>query len=154
MKNTETKKSLEQVLSAINGSGGIKLVIAQRLAISRPTLDRYLNRWKNAKAAYEAETEVNLDIAESIVLGNLRAAASEQKRTEGKVQVDSRDAWKFLRYKGKDRGYTDRTEITGADGGPINVDDLGSETRIDRLVAILDRARQKRDSEADPADQA
>ena len=46
-----------------------------------------------------------------------------------------------------------RTELTGADGGPIetkDVSDVTDEERIARLVALLDAARARRDRQPDP----
>ena len=41
----------------------------------------------------------------------------------GKIEVDV--AMKFLRYKGSDRGYVDRHEFSGPNGGPIETKDTG-----------------------------
>ena len=50
-------------------------------------------------------------------------AALQQQRDLKKEQkpaiVESGDAWKYLQYKGRDRGYAQRAEVTGADGGPV-----------------------------------
>ena len=110
----EPKRDLEEVLRAIKNSGGIKTAIASRLGVTRQTVDSYLSRWKTAQAAYEDETEVNLDVAESVIVGNMRNAAKMQQSGGG--IVDSGDAWKYLKMKGKERGYVERQELTGADG--------------------------------------
>jgi hypothetical protein len=100
--NTEPKRTLEEVLLAIKGSGGIKTAIAQRLGVNRVTVDAYLLRWKSAQAAYDEENEITLDVAESVILGNIRAAA---KQVQAGEIADSGDAWKLLRLKGAARGY-------------------------------------------------
>ena len=43
-----------------------------------------------------------------------------------------------------------RTELTGKNGGPIEVDDTGlsDEDRANRVMALLDRARARRSGEA------
>jgi len=122
----EIKRTLEEVLKAIEGSGGIKATIALRLDVSRPTVDSYLKRWATAQEAYTQETETNTDIAESIILGNMQAALQQQrdlKKDQKPAIVESGDAWKYLQYKGRDRGYTPttRTEVTGADGGSVRM---------------------------------
>lgn len=114
----ETKRTLDDVLAAIKNSGGIKTAIAQRLGVSRQTVDNYLNRWKTAQAAYEEELEINLDVAESVIMGNIRAAA---KVAQAGQIADSGDAWRYLKMKGKHRGYVERQEVTGGDGGPLTI---------------------------------
>ena len=120
----DIKRTLDEVLTAIEGSGGIKATIALRLDVSRNTVDNYLKRWATAQEAYTQETETNTDIAESIILGNMQAALQQQrdlKKEQKPAIVESGDAWKYLQYKGRDRGYTPttRTEVTGADGGSV-----------------------------------
>ena len=122
----DIKRTLEEVLKAIEGSGGIKATIALRLDVSRNTVDNYLKRWATAQEAYTQETETNTDIAESIILGNMQAALQQQrdlKKEQKPAIVESGDAWKYLQYKGRDRGYTPttRTEVTGADGGSVRM---------------------------------
>jgi len=110
--------NLDDVIKAIAGSGGIKTAIASRLGVSRPTVDSYLERWKAARAAYEQEVENNKDIAESVILANIRTAA---KLAQQGVIAESGDAWKYLKFKARERGYVERQEITGADGGAIEI---------------------------------
>jgi len=122
----QTKRELEDVLEAIKDSDGIKTVIAARLGVTRQTVDSYLQRWKSAQEAYDIEEESTLDIAESIIATNLRNLAKVQKKAErdGKPAagvVNSGDAWQLLKTKGKNRGYVDRQEITGADGDALRV---------------------------------
>ena len=103
------KRTLKEVKQAIKGSGGIKTVIASRLGVERQTVDNYLRRWKAAQEAYEAETDVNLDVAESVIVGNIRQAAMLQQNGAG--IVDSSDAWKYLNMKGKERGYNQKVDV-------------------------------------------
>jgi len=118
----DIKCTLDEFLKAIEGSGGIKATIAMRLDVSRNTVDNYLKRWATAQEAYTQETETNTDIAESIILGNMQAALQQQrdlKKDNKPAIVESGDAWKYLQYKGRERGYAQRSEVTGADGGPV-----------------------------------
>ena len=103
----KTKISANDVIAAIEGSGGIKTSIARSLGVHRHTVDGYLARWETVKIAYANECERVLDIAEGVLLKSI---------TKG----DSADAKWYLTKKGKHRGYVDqRQEITGADGGAI-----------------------------------
>lgn len=112
------KRNLKDVIRAIKGSGGIKTVIASRLDVERHTVDRYLDRWQSAKEAYKQETEINLDLSESVIITNIRTAA---KIAQTGVIADSSDAWRYLRMKGKDRGYVERQEVTGENGDTIKI---------------------------------
>lgn len=45
-----------------------------------------------------------------------------ERKLKEHIGNDSLDATKFhLKTKGKRRGYVERTEVTGAEGGPINI---------------------------------
>ena len=113
-----TTRTLDETVKAINGSGGIKTVIASRLGVSRPTVDAYLERWQTAREAYDQELEQNKDLAESVILSNIRIAA---KLAQGGNIADTGDVWKYLKFKAKERGYVERQEITGKDGDVIRV---------------------------------
>jgi len=121
---TYPKKDLSEVLTAIKDSDGIKAVIAARLGVTRQTVDSYLVRWKTAQEAYDIEEESTLDLAESLITTNIRNAIKVQERAaqENKPEagvVSSGDAWQMLKTKGKKRGYVDRQEITGNEGGEV-----------------------------------
>jgi len=120
----KTKRSLGQVIEAIRGSGGIKKAIADRLGVSRNTVDNYLARWKSAREAYNEETEVFLDLAESILLMNLKLQHERQRKE--REPVNSGDARWTLSARGGDRGYApkQRQEITGKDGGPMVIKEV------------------------------
>lgn len=105
----EPKRTLEQVLEAIDGSDGIKAVIARRLGVTRPTVDAYLKRWKTAQQAYEQANDAFLDLAESLVVRNIKLGLEEQEKT--REQVNSGDARWVLTMKGAGRGYAPKQRI-------------------------------------------
>jgi hypothetical protein len=117
----DTKRTLPEVLQAIKGSGGIKMTIARRLGITRPTLDKYIGQWKSAAVALQEEEENGLDVAESVIKGNIQAAAKLQQQTNYAIIVDSGDAKWYLSRKGRHRGYVERQEVTGAAGDSLQV---------------------------------
>jgi len=114
--------TLENVMTAIKGSGGIKVVIAQRLGVNRSTVDNYLKRWKQAADAYAEEVETTKDYAESVIVGNIRIAAKQAASGEA---ADSSDAWKYLSFKARERGYVVKKEIEHS--GQIDVRSLTDE---------------------------
>ena len=96
----------DDFIKAIPGTGGIIKNIAEAVGCSRTTVYKALEDYVTVKAAYEEETETFLDAAE--------------ERLAEKVMEGSMDAIKFyLRTKGRTRGYGDRLEHTGKDGGPV-----------------------------------
>ena len=95
--------SPEKVLEAIKGSYGIITTIAERLNCVWQTAKNYINKWPETKEAYEAEREAILDMAESTVYRNIKDG-------------NSQDAKWVLSTLGKRRGFTERHEVTGADG--------------------------------------
>lgn len=106
-------------IKAIKGSGGIITTIAKDVGCCWNTAKKYIEGHKTVKDAYRAELETMIDRAEGVVLRNIDFAAELQKKK--KKQVDSGDAKWFLSRKGKDRGYVERQEQTGPDGGAIKV---------------------------------
>lgn len=148
------------VLAAIRGSRGIITVIAQKLGCKWDTAAGYINgkfSTKRIKSEYAAEGELIVDLAESILLTKLNAIRKKQMQ-----QLEELDRWEknrvgnpdlvkpkgdviaipddlarwLLSRKGKDRGYADRQEITGADGKPLesHIVFLPTKKKIDEQV--------------------
>ena len=110
MSKTYTKERVEK---AIKSSVGIMSTIARKLGCEWHTAQVYVNRWACTRAAYANEQESILDVAES------KAYTLINEGDAGMIK------W-FLSRKGKGRGYTERTEITGADGGAIIIQNTGN----------------------------
>lgn len=91
--------NVQQFIDAIPGSGGIISVIARRVGCTWGTANNYIRKYPTVKTAYDDEVETIIDNAESVVIESLR---------EGDVSTAK---W-YLVTKGKDRGYTERQEIT------------------------------------------
>jgi len=98
----------ETVLAAIKDSASIMSTIAKRLGCTWDTANRFCRKWEETRQALENETETILDMAESTVFKNIKDG-------------NSQDAKWLLSTKGKNRGYNERHEITGADGEAIKV---------------------------------
>jgi len=113
------KRTADEIKKAIKGSGAIKSAIATRLGITRATFDSYLESMPTVKRAFEEEEDANCDVAESVVVDNIRIARRFQ--TENKTIVDAADAKWYLTKKGKRRGYGDAVEVSGPNSGPIAI---------------------------------
>ena len=96
-------------LEAIPGTGGIVSAIACKVGCDWNTAKKYIDQCPTVKAAYDAECEAMLDLAESTVLKNIKDG-------------DTQDAKWYLTKKGKRRGYGDAVEVTGEGGGPVQTE--------------------------------
>ena len=102
-----TKEAVQQ---AIVKSRGLLSFAAQLLGCDRTTIYNYLEKWPDLKQVVADQREGLIDIAESRLLGN-----SDRGDTTAIIF--------FLKTQGRNRGYVERQEITGADGA-------AQETRI------------------------
>lgn len=100
MKPKPDKYSAKELIAAIKNTGGIKQRIAEKLGIHRHTLYKYEKQYPTVAQAIKDEVEKIIDKAESNVFKSIQ---------EGDIE----DSWKLLKYRGKDRGYAEKTEFEG-----------------------------------------
>lgn len=98
----------QDFITAIPGTGGIVSAIARKVGCEWNTAKKYIDNYPTVRAAYDAECEAMLDLAESTVLKNIKDG-------------DTQDAKWYLTKKGKRRGYGDAVALTGEGGGPVVV---------------------------------
>ena len=108
MNTTGRNFSKKEVLKAVGGSAGIMSTVARRLSCDWHTAARYCNKWKETKIALADESEKVLDLAEA-------------KLYEAIDSGDVQSAKWLLSTKGKKRGFSERHEITGADGSELKI---------------------------------
>lgn len=131
--------SMAQIAAALEQSAGIRLGAATLLKCSPTTIKNYVDRSKSLQRLEAEIVERNLDAAEGKVLeaikdGNLTAAIF------------------YLKTKGKHRGYSERHQVEGKDGGPVEVQakvdfsDL-SPAGLKFIEAVMDRLRETVDNE-------
>lgn len=96
----------EQIIKAIHKSGGIKSTIAKRAGCTRKTLDKWIADNQQVREAYEEEREKLKDMCESKLVEGIQAGNPTLIIFYAKTQL-------------KDRGYVERTEVTGKDGDPL-----------------------------------
>lgn len=103
----EVRCTAEQVIRAIEGSGGVKVVIARKLNVHRDTVENYLNRYPTVRQAYDQEVSSVGDDAENVIIDAIRGHDPDRALDTAK--------W-YARMKLKDRGYAEKqeTEQTGA----------------------------------------
>jgi transposase-like protein len=100
--------TITQIEHAIKQTAGNVSQMARELGVSRSTVNRRIADNPKLKQLLEDEREELVDIAESslrreVVLGNITAIIFT------------------LKTQGKSRGYVERQEFTGANGGAIEV---------------------------------
>lgn len=130
----------EQIEEALYKSAGVINAAARTLGINRVTLSKRIKSNPELKITLDSFRESNVDMAESIVFKRLRWANKlSEPNKEGEIPVPpSKDdvelSLKFLKMQGKDRGYTERQEVTGKDGQPLNpnhVDEIPDSVLMD-----------------------
>ena len=136
---TKKKYPHDAFVAAIPGSRGMYSSIAKRVGCDISTARLRILESPELKALCDEEAEKLLDMAESVVLTNIRAAALEQEATQGTRQVDSQDAKWYLRTKGAHRGYDPGNHITlaGDSKNPIAIEqtvELDAKIDMSRLA--------------------
>lgn len=100
--------TVEQIEHAIKQTAGNVAQAAKALGVSRSTVNRRITESATLKQLLEDTREELVDVAESalrreVLNGNITAIIFT------------------LKTQGKRRGYVERTEVTGADGGAVNI---------------------------------
>ena len=103
-----SKYTAQQMVEAIREAEGNLSQAARLVGCSRTTVHRYVNDYATVAEAYEEANESALDIAENELMKLVK---------KGSIPA----IIFFLKTKGKSRGYVERQEHTGADGGALNV---------------------------------
>ena len=112
-----------RVIKAIQGSHGLLTLAAEKSGIGYRTICRYVAECPTVSDAVHESKGKMLDFAESKLY---------QKIAEG----DNICLIFYLKCQGKERGYIERSEVTGANGGPVQVENVREKlvTRITRIV--------------------
>ena len=99
---------IKEVLGAIKLSHAIVSNVANKLKCDWHTAKRAIDKWDETKQAFEDEDENTGDFIESKAL---------EKVNEGSEQMIRF----YLATKYKKRGFTERHEVTGEDGAPVEI---------------------------------
>ena len=98
----------EKFLKAIEGCNGILSEVAHSVGCSRQQVYNAFERWPDLKPLFEKSREALVDEAESTVVAMMRQRDDLKVTLNASTYITSRI--------GKRRGWTERTEVTGADG--------------------------------------
>lgn len=110
MSNTKLRYTAAQVIAAIKGTSGIKQAIADRLGVDRHTIDHYLERYPQARAAYDDENEKTNDYNETVLNWQLHERHTIISNGE-EISVPTDAAVDIAKWRAprkmKERGYTE-----------------------------------------------
>ena len=129
------RHTVAQFKKAIPNSGGILSTIAARVGCTWHTAKKRIEASAVLTELYEEERRKIDDKAQSNIL---------QAVKDGDLSISK---W-WLQVKMADEfGDRVKQEISGPNGGPVEIDDTGlsDDERAERVVAILDKARTRRD---------
>ena len=112
------KLSKKKVKLAIDGSGGIKSVIAERCGVTVPAITKFLNKHPDVNLVYLSELDKVTDLAESKLIKLIKSN-------------DFRAIKFFLENKGKNRGYGQQNLDITSGGEPIQTIKLVEVVRDD-----------------------
>ena len=101
------KRSNEEIIAAIHKTKGMITLTAQELGISYNTLRSYIDKSEALQRAMKETHDSMLDAAELKLY------------SKAVVEGDTTALIFLLKTKGKQRGYVERVENTGANGGPV-----------------------------------
>jgi hypothetical protein len=103
------KYTSNQIGDAIREKHGNISAAARYLGCSRNTIARYIDRYPTLKSVYEEERETLIDFAENQLFKQVQ---------EGNITA----IIFTLKTIGKSRGYVERQEVTGVDGGKVQIE--------------------------------
>ena len=113
--------TVEQIAEALQGAGGLQAEAARMLGVNRSAICRRVQKSKVLQGVVEQARETRLDQAESKLAELIEAGSL------GAICF-------YLKCQGKDRGFIERSEITGRDGAPVC-------TLTDRLQQVAKEGR-------------
>lgn len=126
-KQQQVQQNKKDLLLALEKSLGIVTTACKAVGLDRTTFYRYINE--------DAEFAAQVKDIESIALDFVESKFHKQIE-----KGDTTACIFYLKTKGKHRGYVERTEVTGKDGGAIqteNKHDL-SKLSTDELIKLKD----------------
>ena len=118
--------SKERMISALEKNGGLITLTARTLGISRQAIHKRIADCDDLREKLQEIRALDLDISEA----ELRKAIRDGHGWAVKF---------ILQSLGRDRGYVTRSETTGPDGGPVQLDFTNvSDDDLNRFIDALE----------------
>lgn len=124
------KLDLDKVTSLIHSTHGNLSEVARIMGVNRSTIYEWIKREPSIAEAVDEARERAIDIAE---------ASLTKQIAEGNTAATIF----MLKTRGKSRGYVERQEITGANGGPIETRGVDVKGLSDDELEQLHRLARK-----------
>jgi len=112
IKGVTTKKranTAQIIIESIKTSNGLLTLAARKSGFTYMTMRRYVRDFPSVARAVEEAKESVLDFAEGQLYKNIKAG-------------DNASIIFYLKTQGKQRGFVERQELTGADGRPVKME--------------------------------
>lgn len=123
MASNKTKQLKKALVEAMRANFGNVSKSCEAVGVCRKTYYDYFNSDSEFHDEVEAIDEANLDFAESklreLINGVTMSAGFGDEAIVYKTAPNVTATIFYLKTKGKKRGYIERTELTGKDGGAI-----------------------------------
>jgi predicted transcriptional regulator len=103
------KYTAKEIAKALQEMHGNISASAKRLGCSRNTIKRYVEKYPTIADVFEEERETLIDFAENQLFKQVQ---------EGNITA----IIFTLKTIGKSRGYVERQEVTGANGGKVQIE--------------------------------
>lgn len=118
------EREKEDLLQALHNTSGIVSSACRAAGVSRTTYYRYYNEDPEFKEKADDVKELQKDFAESLILKKMKEGDTTMLIFYAKTQM-------------KDRGYSERKEITGSDGEDLFHKDIDLSKLTDEQKKVL-----------------
>lgn len=118
------ERDKEALLEALHNTSGIISSACRAAGVSRMTYYRYYNEDPEFRERADDIKELQKDFAESLILKKMKAGDTTMLIFYAKTQM-------------KDRGYSERKEITGSDGEDLFHKDIDLSKLTDEQKRVL-----------------
>lgn len=134
-----TKKFTERVIEkALVESAGLQTHAAKRLGCTYQTVRNYINNSEHLQQVLKNVQEDMKDKAEGILNKVINQAFEKEEANKEDIELVK---W-YLKHKGKDRGYVERQEVSGVQGGAIEVSVSYMEPFTDDEIEHMKKERE------------
>jgi hypothetical protein len=125
-----------QAVQALKDKKGFVSQAAKQLGISRRQLHRLIKAHPTIKDALDDAREEMKDFAESKIYQGIANENTALLIFYAKTQM-------------KDRGYVERQEVTGPDGGPVEMENVSDTDLLKEINKLVETARTRTPDDPD-----
>jgi hypothetical protein len=131
----------QEVLKAVEGSGGVITNVKRCLNCSWATARKYVDKYPSAVQAMKDERESLLDYSENNIIDVLKNDGNKDYDNHLVVQTSK---W-YLGILGKDRGFIEKQDLNIKHSGKIDIDETVLDEHIDKLLKLRENDKTRKD---------